>query len=132
MVDEPDGVVPGNRAEHDGDDGPSSEDVNGGELVALAHALEVADVEAVETDELAWAAGSQAEPEGFVLPAHLGQQAGGGRRDDGCPGQALAAQAEPVGDQVLLHRGLGDREATIAQAISVFADSLWSARARPG
>jgi hypothetical protein len=43
----------GDRAQHDRDDGEAGEDVDGGELVHLAHAFELADVEAVEADELA-------------------------------------------------------------------------------
>ena len=57
------------RAEHDGHEGPAGEDVDGGELVHLAHALELADVEAVQADELARTPRGQAEPEGLVLPA---------------------------------------------------------------
>ena len=60
------------RAQHDGDDGEAGEDVDGGELVHLAHALELADVEAVEADELARATRGQAEPEGLVLARGVG------------------------------------------------------------
>ena len=69
LVDEADGVGAVDRAEHDGDDGPAGEDVDGGELVHLAHAFEVADVEAVEGDQLARAGRGQAEPERPVLGA---------------------------------------------------------------
>ena len=61
--------APVSGAEHDGDEGPAGEDVDGGELVHLAHALELADVEAVQADELARTPGGQAEPEGLVLCA---------------------------------------------------------------
>ena len=56
-------------AHHEPDEGEAGEDVDGAELVHLAHALELADVEAVDADELARAAGGQAEPEGLVVAA---------------------------------------------------------------
>ena len=54
------------------DEGEAGEDVDGGELVHLAHALELADVEAVDADELARATRGQAEPEGLVFSGRLG------------------------------------------------------------
>ena len=60
------------RALHDGGDGEAGEDVDGAELVHLANALELADVKAVEADELARTTAGQAEPEGLVLRAASG------------------------------------------------------------
>ena len=124
--------VPVHRAEHDGDHGPAGEDVDGGELVHLAHALQLADVEAVQADELARTAGGQAEPEGLVLPRRLGQKPGGGRRDGGRPGQPLGPPPQTVGDQDLLHGRLGDREAPVRRDGRRTGDSRWWARGRPG
>ena len=68
------------------DEGQAGEDVDGGELVHLADAFEVADVEAVDADELARPTARQAEPEGLVVSRRLGDEPGGGRRDGRRPG----------------------------------------------
>ena len=109
------------RAEHDGHDGPPGEDVDGGELVHLAHALQVPDVEAVQADQLTGTAGGQAEPEGLVVPGRLGHQTRRGRRDGCRPGQPLRTSAQAVGHQVLLHGRLGDGEALVTEAVGVLA-----------
>ena len=59
------GVV--HRSDHDHDDGPPGEDVDGAELVHLAHTLQLPDVEAVQADQLTGASGGQAEPEELVV-----------------------------------------------------------------
>ena len=121
LVDEASGHRSVGRAEHDGHESPAGEDVDGGELVHLAHALELADVELIHADELARTTGGQAEPEGLVLPGRLGQKPRRRCRNGRRPGQALGAPAQPVGDEVLLHRRLGDGEALVAEAIGVLA-----------
>src|SRR5664279_4675264 len=78
VVDEAHGVGMGDRSEHDHDDGPAGEDVDGSELVHLAHPLQLPDVEAVQADELARTPGGQAEPEELLVPGCVGQEAGGG------------------------------------------------------
>ena len=57
------GVLGGDRAEHDRIDRPAGRGVDGGELVDLADAFEVADVEAVHGDEIAGPGSEVAEPE---------------------------------------------------------------------
>jgi hypothetical protein len=111
LVDEAHGVGGVDRAEHDGDDRPAGEDVDGGELVHLAHPLELADVEGIHADELARTPAGQAEPEGLLLPGRFGQEPRRGRRDGRRPPQALRPPAQPVGHQVPLHGRLGDGEA---------------------
>jgi hypothetical protein len=88
-------------------------------LGARADAFELADVEAVEADELARTVAGQAEPEGLVVSGGVGEQAGGGRRDRRGPGQALGTSTQPVGHQVLLHGRLGDGEALLGQQIAI-------------
>jgi len=111
MVDESGAHGTGGRTQHDGDHGEAGEDIDGGELVALAHALELADVEAVEADELARTARGQAEPEGLVFALGVWDHQPGGRRCNGRRfGQALGSFAQSVGHQVLLPRRLGDGE----------------------
>ena len=57
VVDEAAGVLGGDGAEDDLDDRPAGGGVDGGELVHLADAFEVADVEAVDGDQVAGAGG---------------------------------------------------------------------------
>jgi hypothetical protein len=133
LVDEAGRHGPGGRAEHDGHDGEAGEDVDGGELVHLAHALELADVEAVEADELARTAAGQAEPEGLVLAG----SASGTTSPVVAAAMAAArarrwALAQPVGHQVLLHGRLGDGEPLVTRADRRTGDSRWWAGARPG
>ena len=51
LVDKAGAHSPGDRAEDDGDDGEAGEDIDGGELVHLAHTLELADVRSCSSDE---------------------------------------------------------------------------------
>jgi len=82
----------------------TGEDIDGGELVHLAHDLELADVEAVEADELARTARGQAEPEGLVFSGGVGDHQPGRRRRNGRRfGQALGTFTQSVCHQVLLH-----------------------------
>ena len=81
----------GSRAHHEPDEGPAGEDVDGAELVHLAHALELADVEAVDADELARTARSEAEPEGLVVSGRLSQKSRRRCRDRRGPGQSASA-----------------------------------------
>ena len=98
------------------------EDVDGRQLVHLARALELVDVEAVEADELARTTTGQAEPEGLVLALGVGHdQPDRCRRNRRRLGQALGPLTQPVRHQVLLHRRLGDREALVTEPVSVLA-----------
>src|SRR5918994_2907158 len=63
VVKEADRVAGGDRADDDQDDRPASGDVDGGQLVHLADALEVADVEAVHRHLAAGSWAVVAEPE---------------------------------------------------------------------
>src|SRR5664280_1162674 len=129
VVDEAHGVVMGDRSEHDHDDGPAGEDVDGSELVHLAHALQLADVEAVQADELAQTPGGQAEPEEMLVSGCVGQETGGGRGDGGGPGQALRTPSQTVGDQVLLDGRLGDGEPLVAHGLGKRSQRLARAAA---
>ena len=64
LVDEAGGMGAVDWAEHDGDECPAGKDVDGRELVALAHALEIADVERIHADELARTSGGQQNRKG--------------------------------------------------------------------
>jgi len=121
VVDETDGVAGGDGPDDDEDDRPAGGDVDGGQLVHLADALEVADVKAVGRHQVAGRRAVVAEPERLGVAAGFGGQPGGGRGDRRSPGHALRASTEPVVDEELLHRRLADPVATLAEAVGVLA-----------
>src|SRR6266536_4328027 len=96
---------------------PACGGVDGGELVHLADAFEVADVEAVEGDEVAGPGGEVAEPEGLVVCDRLSDHPRGVCCDGCSSGHALVPAAQAVTDQDLLNGRLGDLMATIGETI---------------
>ena len=97
-------------------DRPAGGGVDGGELVHLADAFEVADVEAVQGDEIAGPGGPVAEPERLVVAAGSVTRPVVGGGDRGGSGDPLGAAAEAVVDEDLLHRRLGDHVAPLSRA----------------
>src|SRR5690606_1006649 len=76
VVEEADRVGGGDRAQHDHHDRPAGRGVDGGELVHLANALQVPDVEAVDRDQVTGCGGVVAEPERFRFAGRFGDQPG--------------------------------------------------------
>src|SRR5215217_7988868 len=74
VVDETDGVAGGDGPDDDEDDRPAGGDVDGGQLVHLADALEVADVKAVGRHQVAGRRAVVAEPERLGVAAGFGGQ----------------------------------------------------------
>jgi hypothetical protein len=103
MVDEGRGVpgrlVPGDQ----GADGIAGGGVNGGEFPDRADALELADVEGVQGDQIP-GGGELAEPKRAILGV-LGEDAGGGRDELGQGDDPLGPAAEPMTPQDPLDPG---------------------------
>ena len=99
MIDEEDGVTGGHWAEDDHHDRPTGRGVDGGQLVHLSDAFEMADVEAVDGDQVTRGRGEVAEPERVLLACRLGDEPGRRRGDRRGACDALIAPAETVLDQ---------------------------------
>ena len=109
------------RADDDQHDRPAGGDVDGGQLVHLADAFEVADVEAVHRHLVAGSWAVVAEPERLDLPGGVGGQSRRRRGDRRGPGDALGSAAQPVVDEQLLHRRLADPVAAFGEPVGVLA-----------
>jgi hypothetical protein len=105
----------------DQDDRPASGDVDFGQLVHLAEALEVADVEAVDRHEMAWCGAVVTEPERLAVTGGVGGQASGRRGDRRGPGDTLGTTIapEPIVSSLVdacsevAHRASKDRVSTL-------------------
>ncbi len=107
----------GAPAGDDHDRRPAGVGVDGGELVALADALEVPDVEAVERHQLTGPGRGVTEPERLRLACYVGDDSCRGRGDHRGPSQAGLAGSQPGGDQVVLGGRRGDRPTLVGQAV---------------
>src|SRR4029079_11564732 len=109
VVDETDRVAGGRRADDDQHDRPAGGDIDGGQLVHLADAFEVADVEAVGRYLVAGSWAAVAEPERLGVSPGVGGQSRRGGGDRRGPGHPLGPAAGAVAEGPLLARRLSDR-----------------------
>ena len=116
------GAIVGGAEDHP-HEGHAGADVDGRELVDLADALQVPDVEAVDAHERPRGRPEQAEAIRLVVAGDLGDQAGRGGGDRGRPREPALPGAQPVGDQVALHGGLGDGEPLVTEPVGVLVSA---------
>jgi hypothetical protein len=122
VVDEADRVGGGDGPDDQFHDRPAGAGVDGGELIHLPDAFEVADVEAVEGNQVTGMASPVTEPERFRLV--LGDWFGDDPRERGQRGgtsDTLATPAHAVIVEDALHRRLANLIAELVKAISELA-----------
>lgn len=115
LGDEPAGVLGRDRAEHDLDERPPGGGVHRGELVHLADAFEVADVEAVHRDQIPWSGRPVAEPEQHLVGYRFGDHPVHQRGQRGGSSDSLRSAAQAVVDEQLLDGGFGHHIAAVGQ-----------------